>query len=317
VSDPLADGPSVVALGGGHGLSVTLRSLLSMTQQITGIVGTADDGGSSGRLRQHLNIPPPGDLRMAMAALIPDDEQGSQWRSVLQHRFDGTVDIGGHALGNLVLAALWEESGDIVAGLQILNETMRTRGSVLPNCLAPTDLLADVRVQEGMIQIRGQAAISQTKGFIETLALDPVDPPPCDAAISAIEDADMIVFGPGSWFTSVLSHLVVPSIREALDRSAAHRVIVVNLAGEPGETEGYPSHEYVSAWARLFPDVAVDTVLADGRHVEDREELERQAQQLGARVVYADVVRGSGHDPQLLAEALECLTHVPRVVDVQ
>lgn len=316
MSDPENKGPAVVALGGGHGLSVTLRSLLHFSERITGIVGTADDGGSSGRLRQHLHIPPPGDLRMAIAALMPDDEQGSQWRSVLQHRFDGSVDVGGHALGNLLLAALWEESQDIVAGLSILNQAMRTRGRVLPNCLSVTDLVAHVRVLGETIEIRGQAEISQMKGFIEALTLDPPDPPACEQAMAAIEQADLIVFGPGSWFTSILSHLLVPSIREALSASAAHRVVVVNLADEPGETEGYPSHEYLSAWARLFPEVSIDTVLADSQHIEDLSELGRQAQRLGARVETATIADGSSHHPQLLGQALQALVPVPRSVDL-
>jgi uncharacterized cofD-like protein len=304
VSDRPQKHPAVVALGGGHGLSVTLRSLASISHQVTGLVGTVDDGGSSGRLRQHLHIPPPGDLRMAVAALMPDDEQGTQWRAVLQHRFDGEVDVGGHALGNLVLAALWEETGDVVAGLTILSEAMRTRGRVLPNCLTATDLIAQVRTAEGVVEMRGQSAISQTRGFIEQMRLDPVDPTTCSPAVRALEGADLIVFGPGSWYTSVLPHLLVPSIRQAIEASSAHRVVIVNLTGEAGETEGYPAHEYLSAWARLFPDVGIDTVLADRDHVDDLEQLRVEARRLGAQVRICRVSGGLEHDPDLLADAL-------------
>lgn len=305
MSDKEEARPAVVALGGGHGLSVTLRSLASITDKVTGVVGTVDDGGSSGRLRQHMRIPPPGDLRMALAALMPDDEQGVQWRAVLQHRFDGQVDVGGHALGNLVLAALWQETGDVIAGLTILSEAMRTRGRVLPNCLMATDLMASIRTSNGWVDVRGQSAISNTRGFIEQLMLEPCDPVSCPPTVQAIQEADLIVFGPGSWYTSVLPHLLVPSVREALQASAAHRVIIVNLSGELGETEGYPAHEYLSAWARLFPDVGVDTVLADHEHVDDLAQLSVQSQRLGANVKTCRVARGGTHDPQLLADALE------------
>ncbi len=296
--------PAVVALGGGHGLSVTLRSLASIADNVTGVVGTIDDGGSSGRLRQHMRIPPPGDLRMALAALMPDDEQGIQWRAVLQHRFDGQVDVGGHALGNLVLAALWEETGDVIDGLSILSEAMRTRGRVLPNCLVATDLLARIRTSDGWVDVRGQSAISSTRGFIEQMRLDPGDPISCPPTVRAIQDADLIVFGPGSWYTSVLPHLLVPSVRDALQSSSARRVVIVNLSGEAGETEGYPAHEYLSAWARLFPDIGVDTVLADREHVDDLAQLCDQSKRLGADVLTCRVARGGTHDPQLLADAL-------------
>lgn len=304
MSDQSLPGPSVVALGGGHGLSVTLRSLAEISNRVTGLVGTVDDGGSSGRLRQHLRIPPPGDLRMAVAALMPDDEQGTQWRAVLQHRFDGEMDVGGHALGNLVLAALWEETGDVVAGLTILSEAMRTRGTVLPNCLCATDLIAQIRTAEGVFDVRGQSAISRSRGFIERLRLDPQEPPACAAAVRAIEEADLIVFGPGSWYTSVLPHLLVPSVRRAIEGSAAHRVIVVNLTGEAGETEGYPAHEYVSVWSRLFPGLRVDTVLADHDHIDDPEQLRVASLQIGAEVRISRVSRAGMHDPGLLADAL-------------
>ena len=285
-----------------------MRSLASISDRVTGLVGTVDDGGSSGRLRQHLRVPPPGDLRMAVAALMPDDEQGIQWRSVLQHRFDGEVDVGGHALGNLVLAALWEETGDVLTGVAILCEAMRTRGQVLPNSLCATDLIATFRTDDGLVDVHGQSAISRTRGFIEQLRLEPIDPPECVPAVQAIEEADLIVFGPGSWYTSVLPHLLVPSIRKAIESSSAHRVVVVNLTGEAGETEGYPAHEYLSAWARLFPDIGVDTVLADQGHVDDPGRLHREAQRLGATVRMSAVSRGATHDPKLLADALADIT---------
>ncbi len=304
MNDPGLSGTSVVALGGGHGLSATLGALTLMVDDITGIVGTIDDGGSSGRLRRHLNIPPPGDLRMALAAVMPDDAEGVQWRAVLQHRFDGEVDVGGHALGNLVLAALWEETGDIVEGLDVLGQTMRARGRVLPNALEPAELIAAVKSPDGVREVKGQAAISQTRGLIEGLRIEPARPARCEPALAAISDADVLVFGPGSWFTSVLPHLVIEDVREAVRASTAQRVLIVNLSGEAVEAEGYPAHGYLRSWARFFPDIGLDTVLADGNHVEDVEQLSDAAAQVGAVVRMCDVARDGIHHPELLAAAL-------------
>ncbi len=299
-----------VALGGGHGITPTLRALLGISDEVTGIVGTIDDGGSSGRLRAFLGILPPGDLRMALAALLPDDEEATLWRSVLQHRFDGQVDVGGHALGNLLMAALWEETGDVVAALDVLAEAMRARGRVLPNALEAADLIAELDVHgrptgESVLTMRGQAEISRTRGVITSMSIDPAAPQPCRPAEEAIRRADLIVFGPGSWFTSVLPHLLVPGVQQALADSAGIRVLVVNLSGESGETEGYPAHAYVESLARLFPEFRLDVVLADCEHVEDWALLQEASSRLGARLVMEDLARDGVHDPELLRSALE------------
>lgn len=300
-----------VALGGGHGITPTLQALLGISSEVTGIVGTIDDGGSSGRLRAFLGILPPGDLRMALAALLPDDEEATLWRAVLQHRFDGQVDVGGHALGNLLMAALWEETGDVVAALDVLAEAMRARGRVLPNVLEATDLIAEFEdVSDGLrgdsaLTMRGQAEISRTRGVITSMAIDPAAPEPCRPAEEAIRRADLIVLGPGSWFTSVLPHLLVPGVQQALADSSGIRVLVVNLSGESGETEGYPAHAYVESLARLFPEFRIDVVLADRQHVEDGTLLEQASSRLGARVVMEDLARDGMHDPHLLQSALE------------
>lgn len=244
---------------------------------------------------------------MAIAALMPSDPDGVQWRSVLQHRFGGQDDIGGHALGNLVMAALWEETGDIVGGLDILSSAMRTRGRVLPHALTPADLIAAVRTGEEIRAVRGQAEVSATRGHVESLQLDPTEPTPCPPAIEAIESADVMIFGPGSWFTSVLPHLLVPSIRQAMDNSAAHRVLIVNLSGEVGEAEGYPAHAYLRSWARLFPGVQIGTVIADGAHVDNVEALIRESAIVGADVKVCDVARNGVHDPEQLATVLRTL----------
>lgn len=297
----------MVALGGGHGLSATLKALTGIVEQPIGIVGTIDDGGSSGRLRRHLDIPPPGDLRMAMAALMPDDPEGVQWRAVLQHRFDGEVDVGGHALGNLVLAALWEETGDVVAGLDILGQAMRAQGRVLPHALAPAELVAEITDGDSTRVVRGQAAVSQTRGDVVSMRIEPAQPQACEQALEAIRRSDVLIFGPGSWFTSVLPHLLIEDVREAVRASSAHRILIVNLSGESGEAEGYPAHGYLTSWARFFPDIGLDTVLADGNHVDDVELLATAASRVGAAVDVRDLARDGVHDPRLLAMALSDL----------
>lgn len=303
-TDP-SRGPAVVALGGGHGLSVTLAALSTLTPSVTGIAGVVDDGGSSGRLRQRLSIPPPGDLRMAIAALMPEDPSADLWRRVLQHRFMGSADIGGHAVGNLVLAALWEETGDVVAGLDVLAQAMRVRGRVLPHAREPVELVAHVDGPVEGEEIRGQAAISASRRPVIELRLEPPDPLPCRDAEAAVRTADVVVLGPGSWYTSVLPHLLIPGMAAALRESTARRILVLNLSAEPGETTGFAADSYLRTWHRLFPDVGLDVVVADSSHVEDRARLDDAAATVGAVVLYRRVSDDGVHDLHALARAFE------------
>lgn len=297
----------VVALGGGHGLAVTLRALRALGLEPTAIVGTGDDGGSSGRLRAHLGVPPPGDLRMALAALA---EEGL-WTRVLQHRFGGTGDVEGHALGNLILVALWEETGDLVSGLDRLGVVLGARGRVLPNCIEPVDVLADVVDVDGSVrEIRGQAKLSAGSGRITALRLSPQHPRPCPEAVTSIERASHVVIGPGSWFTSVLTHTLVPEIDDALRSTSARKVLILNAGPQAGETDGYDMAAYLRSWAHYAPGMPVDDILvpqgADARS--DREELAELAELahgIGAALHVSDVLAGPGlHDPALLANAL-------------
>ena len=178
---PLDMGAPVVALGGGHGLAVSLRALRGITDQITAVVGMADDGGSSGRLRRELGVPPPGDLRMALAALCGDDVWGRTWSSVVQHRFSAG-DLAGHAVGNLLITALWEQTGDLVAGLDWVGALLGARGRVLPACTQGVDIVAEVRDapgNPGVSTVRGQAHVAITPGTVLGIELDPPDPPAC------------------------------------------------------------------------------------------------------------------------------------------
>ena len=308
-------GPAVVGLGGGHGLAVTLRALRRVTDRVTAIVGVADDGGSSGRLRRELGVLPPGDLRMALAALCGDDGWGRTWSRVIQHRFEGEGELAGHSVGNLLISALWEETGDVVEGLTWMGSLLGAHGRVLPVALVPLDMVADVISEDGAEPLQhetvfGQVAIATTPGTVVGLRLEPPNPPACPEALDAIARADAIVVGPGSWFTSVLPHFLIEDVVEAFDASAAERIVVLNRAEQPGETSGFRPEMYLEVLHRLVPAVRVDTVLADSSSVTDHAALELAARQIGAEVVFRPIGRdddAARHDPDLLASAFGSL----------
>ena len=315
----------IVGLGGGHGLAASLSALRAVTGELTAIVTVADDGGSSGRLRRDYGVLPPGDLRMALAALCGDDEWGTTWSRVVQHRFgtppapsvpDGASPAGpsclaGHAVGNLLIVALWELLGDTVAGLDWVGRLLGTGGRVLPMAAVPLDIVADVsgvdpdRPDE-VTAVRGQAEVATTPGEVRSISLLPADPPAVPEAVRAVLDADWVIFGPGSWFTSVLPHLLVPELAAALHATTARRMVVLNLAPQPGETDGFLPHKHLDVLASHAPGFTVDVVLADNEAARTGTltDLEKAAGALGARLVTADVAMTDGtprHDPRLLA----------------
>lgn len=306
----MSGGPEVVALGGGHGLAASLTALRRVTDRLTGIVTVADNGGSSGRLREEFGILPPGDLRMALAALSGDDEQGRQWASVLQHRFGGDGALAGHAAGNLLIAALWDLLGDHVAGLDLVGQLLGSQGRVLPMAAVPLDIEADVHLDDApdrLTVVRGQAEVATVAGQVVSVRLDPRDPPACPEALAAVGAADWVVIGPGSWFTSVMPTLMVPELRRALIDTPARRALVLNLAGDT-ETAGLRPAHHLEVLAAHAPDLRLDVVLADTSM--DDGHLAAAAADLGARLIVADVARGRGidqHDPGRLAGAFEDL----------
>jgi uncharacterized cofD-like protein len=301
----------VVALGGGHGLAASLSALRRVTPEVTAIVTVADNGGSSGRLRKEFGVLPPGDLRMALAALCGDDDWGTTWSRVVQHRFGGAGDLSGHSTGNLLIAALWDLLGDPVAGLDWVGRLLRVTGRVLPMAAVPMDIVASVSgldpgAPDALSVVRGQAAVAVTPGQVRSITLQPADPPAVPEAVDAVRDADWIVFGPGSWFTSVLPHLLVPSLASALRATAARRVVALNLVAQPGETDGFSPHRHLEVLADHAPSLSVDVVLADRGAVRGSEaELEKAAGLLHASVMLSDVAAedGTKHDPVRLAEA--------------
>ena len=305
-------GPSVVALGGGHGLAVTLRALRAVTDSITAIVGVADDGGSSGRLRREFGILPPGDLRMAVAALCSQDVASRAWADVLQYRFAGQGELGGHALGNVLMAALWESSADAVAGLDELGALVGAVGRVLPCSLDPLDIAARIRGhdpehEDRVIEVRGQVQVATTPGRVERVWIEPPAARPCPQALEAIDAAQTLVLGPGSWFTSLMPHLLIPGQGERVMSSTARRVLVLNLDPQEGETGDFSPAEHIHAIVDHAPGMRFDVVIADTRHIggpAQRLELRAACASWGADLLEADVAgRADRHDPAKLARA--------------
>jgi len=329
-----APGVRAVALGGGHGLHATLSALRlladrqEVVQEITAVVTVADDGGSSGRLRRELGLLPPGDLRMAMDALASDDDPtAARWRTLVQHRFGGTGALAGHAVGNLLLAGLIEVLDDPVAALDQVGALLGLQGRVLPMSCEPLDIEAEViglgDEPDTPYRIRGQVAVASTPGRVQQVYLRPDQPTACREALDAVRAADVLFLGPGSWFSSVLPHLLVPQLRDAIITSRARRIVVLNLAPEPGETAGFSPEQHLAVLSQHAPALRVDAVLADVAAVPVPDRLRRAARTMlspGGRVHLAPVAAADQtprHDPKALADALfAVLAWSPDRVDV-
>lgn len=282
-----AQGPRVVALGGGHGLAASLRAIRTYASEITAVVSVADDGGSSGRLREELGIPAPGDLRKCLVALGDAD---SIWTHALEHRFD-SGELRGHPLGNLMIAGLTGATGDFTVALHEVGRLVGAVGRVFPATITPVVLTAEVRG----VEIEGQVNVAHSAD-IATVSLVPSNPLTPREVPEALLGADQIVIGPGSLFTSVLAAAVVPEVRAALSATSAQRVYVCNLLPQVPETAGFDVAAHVDALAAHG--VVTDVVLYDPRSMALGEP--------GATAVGRRLARPNGlaHDPDLLAKAL-------------
>lgn len=282
-----AQGPRVVALGGGHGLAASLRAIRTYASEITAVVSVADDGGSSGRLRDELGIPAPGDLRKCLVALGDAD---SIWTQALEHRFDAGP-LSGHPLGNLMIAGLTGATGDFTVALYEVGRLIGAVGRVLPATITPVVLKAEVSGRE----IEGQVNVAQSD-HIATVSLVPADALTPQEVPEALAGADQIVIGPGSLFTSVLAAAIVPDVKAALAATSAQRVYVCNLLPQVPETSGFDVAAHVEALSAHG--VVVDIVLCDLRSM--------ALGNPGLPVVERDLARPNGlaHDPHLLAKAL-------------
>jgi len=289
----------IVAFGGGHGLAAMLSALRDVSSEITAVVTVADNGGSSGQLRSEFGVMPPGDLRMALSALCSDDEWGSSWAQALQHRFESTGPLNGHALGNLLLTALWNLNKDPVVGLDKVGELLRIVGRVLPMAAVPIEIEATLKpLLPGQPErvIRGQVEVAEAAGEVVSVRLIPDSPPVLPEVLHAIENADWITLGPGSWYSSVLPHLLVPQIRTALANSNAKIVVFLNLDARSSKDEASALSpevqiEFLKSHA---PEVKIDYLVADNSIKTTG--LEAIANKYSAQLILSDLAHHPGSD---------------------
>lgn len=255
-------GPRVVAIGGGHGLSILLRGLKEHTRNITAVVAVADDGGSSGRLREQLGILPPGDIRNCLAALSNDEALLTQ---LFQYRFSGSPDLEGHSFGNLFITALTDITGSFEEAIAESGRALSVSGRVLPSTLHSVRLVADMRLPHVVNEVRveGESHIPEMAGRVRRVWLEPNNPPAFPPVIQAILNADLIVIGPGSLYTSLLPNLLVPDLLAAVKASRALKLYVCNLATQTGETDLYSCHDHVRALEEHAGEDLFDVILCN------------------------------------------------------
>ncbi len=310
-------GPKIITIGGGTGLSNLLRGLKQYSSNITAIVTVADDGGSSGRLRREIGMLPPGDIRNCLAALADEEKLLTE---LFQYRFQAGDGLTGHSFGNLFLTAMTEITGDLERAIAASSKVLAVRGKVLPSTLTQVSLWAELT--DGRM-IQGESNITQAGGPIQKIGCTPDNPPALPAVLKALEEADYIIIGPGSLYTSVIPNLLVPEIRKAIINSQAPRIYICNIMTEPGETDGYTVADHLRALDRVCGQRIYDAVLVQRQPPSD-EFLKNYAQEkshpvfldredvknLGCRVVLANVIeedRIKGylrHDPYRLARVL-------------
>jgi uncharacterized cofD-like protein len=306
----LARGPRIVALGGGTGLSTLLRGLKAYSANITAVVAVADDGGSSGRLRQQLGIVPPGDIRNCIAALADAEPLMTQ---LMQYRFPPGSGLDDHAFGNLFIAAMTAVTGDFDEAVRESNRVLAVRGQVLPATSVPLNLTA--RLESGRF-VAGQAAVSRATEPIARVQIDPADVRANPEAIERILEADLIVIGPGSLYSSVLPNLLISDIHDALSGAEGLRVYVCNVATQPGETGGYSASRHLTTLFDHAGDELFDMVLLNrnksarrpaGWQGQPVQSDSRQLEELPVVVVEDDVIddhNAHHHDPDKLAAVL-------------
>ncbi|ELS01084.1 hypothetical protein Xen7305DRAFT_00007850 [Xenococcus sp. PCC 7305] len=313
----LNKGPKIVVLGGGTGLSTLLRGLKQYSHNITAIVTVADDGGSSGRLRREIGVLPPGDIRNCIAALADEEKLLTE---LFQYRFEAGDGLSGHSFGNLFLTAMSEITGDLEQAVAASSQVLAVRGTVLPATLSDVSLWA--QMDDGRI-IKGESNIPKAQGKIRYVGCNPPDPPALPTAIAAIKEADYIIIGPGSLYTSIIPNFLVPEICEAVEKAKVPRIYICNIMTQPGETEGYTVAEHIRAIDHISQNKLFDAVMVhrkapspktlrryadDKSHpvYVDREEISA----LGRRVVIANIMEEDPetgyvrHDPARLARVL-------------
>ena len=317
---------NVVAIGGGNGLSTLLSGLKRFVaagdsenvwlENLSAIVAVSDDGGSSGRLRDELQMPPPGDIRNCMVALSEDSHLLSK---LFRHRFRGAGDLGGHSFGNLFLAALSEITGDFAEAVKLSSEILASKGHIFPATVSDVRLAADLT--DGSI-VRGETKISTVGNRIKRLRLEPENCQPLPEALAAIADADVITLGPGSLFTSLLPPLLVKDAAQAISESPAVKIFVCNLMTQPGETSGFSARRHLEIVRQYAPEIRFDFVVVNSALVSARQAKIYEgegAQQIGvhnsitpetiedAEIVYGNLLDDGEkvrHHPEKLAQVV-------------
>ncbi|ALC88865.1 hypothetical protein AM500_02910 [Bacillus sp. FJAT-18017] len=307
--------PRVVIIGGGTGLPVLLRGLKKYPVDITAIVTVADDGGSSGRLREDLNIPPPGDVRNVLVALSDVEPLVEE---MFQHRFATSNELSGHSLGNLILAAMASITGNFTHAIQEMSKVLNVRGKVLP--AAAQSVVLHAEMEDGTV-VSGESKIPYSGKKIKRVYLTPSKIKPLPETLQAIRQADMIIIGPGSLYTSILPNLLVKELGEAVCKAKARKVYICNLMTQAGETFGYTASDHVKAIYEHMNCAFIDTILVNNEKIDEHIQLlykEEQAhpvkydtetlEQLGIEVVFAEIAVQDGtalrHDTKKVASIL-------------
>jgi len=330
-------GLNFVAIGGGNGLSTLLSGLKRFVaagesepawlENLAAIVAVSDDGGSSGRLRDELQMPPPGDIRNCMVALSEDSHLLSK---LFRHRFRGGGDLGGHSFGNLFLAALSEITGDFTEAVRLSSEILASKGHIYPATVADVRLVAELA--DGSI-VRGETNISKVGNSIKRLRLEPENCQPLPETLAAIADADVITVGPGSLFTSLLPPILVDGVAEAIADSSAVKIFICNLMTQPGETDGFSARRHLEIVREYAPAINFDYVVVNNHPISE-EQMQRYAGEgatqigladsispetvEGAEIIYGNLLDGNEkvrHHPEKLAQViLLCAVQPPKEI---
>lgn len=304
---------SIVTIGGGHGLSSLLRGLKKVSRNITAVVTVADNGGSSGALRRDMGILPPGDIRSCLTALADDEEFMTQ---VLQYRFSSTSGVGQHNMGNLLLTALADITGSFEQGIHELASILAIRGKVTPSTLADINLAADIEVEkDGSLQVErvhGESQITEKHGHIIRCWIEPENISANPEAIRAILNADLLLLGPGSLYTSILPNLLVPGIANAVAASSAKRIYICNLTSQPGETDHMDSVDHAKIIQQYIPEAILDGIICNnfyGEQLPDKINWCKipSGEGIGIRIFEDNLIDEScpwHHDPEKLTKLI-------------
>lgn len=288
--------PRIVVMGGGTGLSVMLRGLKEKPLDITAIVTVADDGGSSGILRQELQMPPPGDIRNVLTSLADVEPSLSE---MLKYRFPNGTGLAGHSLGNLILAAMTDITGDFVAGIRELSRVLAVRGRVLP--AANQAIVLNAEMTDGTI-VEGESAIPQAGQRIKRVFLEPAQVEALPEAVQALQEADAILVGPGSLYTSIIPTLLVPKLVQAVKESDAVKIFVCNVMTQPGETDNYKVSDHLEAIQQHVGEHLFDYVIVNDGEIPPQVQ-DRYAEQ-GARAVHLDLDEVTKRGYKVIADSL-------------